>query len=204
MFDGLMRLDVAVMDKGGKTVSGLTRSDFTLLDNGQPVDILSFSGFDELTVKPNPPVDAILLLDTLDLPANLVSEERQAIETFLRSDGGHLTVPISVLELSTTGLWLVAQPSTDGNALASDIAHSTQIAQLRSFQGKLRGDSSSSLSFDNPPSMQALKALGQIAATEMQKPGRKLLIWVGPGWGIGSGIYSERRVSKDEVFYAVR
>jgi VWFA-related protein len=204
MFGGLMRLDVTVTDKGGKTVSGLTRSDFRLLDNGQPVDILSFSGFDELTAKPSPPVEAIVLIDTLDLSASLISEERRAIEAFLRLDGGHLKVPVSVLELSTTGLWLVAKPSTDGNAMASDIAHSTQIARIRSFQGKLRGDSSSSLSFDNPPSLKALKALGQIAAAERQKPGRKLLIWVGPGWGIGSGIYSEGGVSKDEVFYAIR
>jgi VWFA-related protein len=203
MFGGLMRLDVTVTDKGGNTVSGLTRSDFTLLDNGQPVDILSFSGFDELTVKPGPPVEAILLFDTLDLPANLISDERHAIEAFLRLDGGHLKVPTSVLELSTTGLWLVAQ-SSDGNAMASDIAHSTQIAQLRSFRSELRGDSSPSLNPDNPPSLEALKALGQIAAAERQKSGRKLLIWVGPGWGLGSGRYSDSRVSKDEVFYAIR
>jgi hypothetical protein len=45
MFGGLIKLDVTVTDKEGKAVSGLTRSDFTLLDNGQPVDILSFRGF---------------------------------------------------------------------------------------------------------------------------------------------------------------
>jgi VWFA-related protein len=204
MFGGLMRLDVTVTDKDGKTVSGLTRSDFTLLDNGQPVDVLSFSGFDELTVKPSPPVEAILLLDTFDLPASLISDERRAIEAFLRLDSGHLKVPTSVLELSTTGLWRVTQSSTDGNAMASTIAHSTQIAQLRSFRSVLRGDASPSLNPDNPPSLEALKALGQIAAAERQKSGRKLLIWVGPGWGLGSGSYSDRRVSKDEIFYAIR
>jgi hypothetical protein len=88
--------------------------------------------------------------------------------------------------------------------MASDMAQSKQIVQLRSFQSKLRGYSSSSLTFDNPPSLEALKTLGQIAAAERQKPGRKVLIWVGPGWGLGSGIYAERRVSKDEVFYAIR
>lgn len=199
-----MRLDVTVTDKDGKTVSGLTRSDFTLLDNGQPVDILSFSGFDEVTVKPSPPVEAILLLDTFDLPASVISDERHAIEAFLRLDGGHLKVPISILEFSTTGLWLVARSSTDGNAMASDIAHSREIAQLRSFRSELRGDASPSFNPDNPPSLEALKSLGQIAAAVRQKAGRKLLIWVGPGWGLGSGRYSDRRVSKDEVFYGIR
>jgi hypothetical protein len=35
--------------------------------------------------------------------------------------------------------------------------------------------------------LSALKALGYIATSVRRKPGRKLLIWVGPGWGIGSG-----------------
>ena len=33
----------------------------------------------------------------------------------------------------------------------------------------------------------ALQALGHIAAVERQSPGRKLLLWVGPGWGVGPG-----------------
>jgi hypothetical protein len=39
----------------------------------------------------------------------------------------------------------------------------------------------------DPPQLAAMKALGQIATEARQRPGRKVLLWVGPGAGIGSG-----------------
>jgi len=40
---------------------------------------------------------------------------------------------------------------------------------------------------EDPAGLKALKALGDVATAERRKLGRKLLVWVGPGWGIGSG-----------------
>jgi hypothetical protein len=48
--------------------------------------------------------------------------------------------------------------------------------------------------------LSALKALGDIATMERQRPGRKLLIWVGPGWGVGSGAYSDSTGPRQNTF----
>ena len=48
-----------------------------------------------------------------------------------------------------------------------------------------------------------MKALGDIAIAERRKPGRKLLLWVGPGWGVGSGAYVEGTGPKQQAFYTI-
>ena len=53
------------------------------------------------------------------------------------------------------------------------------------------------------PSDAALKALGQIATDERTRPGRKLLLWIGPGWGIGSGAYADAVQGSPPPFDAV-
>jgi hypothetical protein len=51
-------LNVVVTDASGKPVSGLQKTDFTLLDNHQPQQIVSFKGVEGRTA--NPPVHVIL------------------------------------------------------------------------------------------------------------------------------------------------
>jgi hypothetical protein len=43
---GMIRLDVVVTDKSGNPVTGLRQQDFTLRDNGQQANIVSFQAFD--------------------------------------------------------------------------------------------------------------------------------------------------------------
>ena len=71
---------------------------------GAPSPILSFQAFNATTAKPDPPVEIILLIDTLNLPLNLALHEGEQVERFLRQDGGHLVHPVSIFELSNTGL----------------------------------------------------------------------------------------------------
>jgi VWFA-related protein len=198
---GFIHLDVVVTDQAGSPVPGLGVSDFTLLDNGHPQSVLSFHAFDE---KAEPPVKVILIIDTLALPGRLPTDERLAVEDFLRRGNGRLAQPVSLYELDGTGFWAVGSPSTDGNALASSLARSQNFHELRSFRSALRGDTWKQMDLHDTPSLEALKALGQVASMERQLPGRKLLIWVGPGWGMGTGAYAERTVSKEETFYAIQ
>ena len=55
----------------------------------------------------------------------------------------------------------------------------------------------------SPPSLDALQALGAIATAERRKPGRKLLLWVGPGSGLGSGVYNEAPGPREDTFYTI-
>ena len=197
--EGLIKLDVVVTDNLGKPISGMARKDFKLLDNGLPNKILTFHAYDGTSTGPDPPVKIILLVDTLNLPERLASYERREVERFLQQNGGRLAEPVSLVELSNMGVLTVGQPSANGNALAAEFAHNKNLEWIRRVPGGLRGESLDSL-FSEPPTLSALKALGDIATTERQRPGRKLLIWVGPGWGVGSGAYSDSTGPRQDTF----
>ena len=178
--EGLIKLDVLVTDSSGKPVPGLHSNDFALLDNGQPNRIVSFHAFDGVSAQPESPVEVILVIDMLQLPINLISMELSSVEAFLRKDGGHLAEPVRILTLQESGVWQVADASRDGKALAAQVAHNTQFRLIHRFGvGGIRGLPGPT----GPPSINALAGLGEIAAMERPKPGRKLLLWVGPGRG---------------------
>ncbi len=202
--EGLIKLDVVVTGHAGIPVTDLTQKDFSLLDNGQPAKIRSFRSFNGVSSRPNPPVEVIFVLDQLQLPVNLASRERNAAVAFLRQNGGHLSQPVSIYSLVDTGLWLLADPSTDGNALATQITKNHQLRLAGRLRGSARGNIPASLEFQDPPVLEALQSLGNIATAARQKPGRKLLLWIGPGWGIGSGAYVDGTSTREQTFYAIR
>ena len=202
---GLINLDVVVTDNSGKPISGLGPKDFSLLDNGQSQKILSFHAFDGISSKPDPSVRLILLIDTINMPFNLASYEREEVERFLRRNGGRLAHPVSIVGLSDTGLWTLAEPSADGNALAAEIA-SDRPAFIRRRRdiGRIE-EASDSLPAGDPAGLSVLKSLGDISTTERGKLGRKLLIWVGPGRGVGSARdfkgLQDRHVTFDTIYW---
>ena len=192
--EGLIKLDVMVTDGTGKPVPALMASDFHLFENGREQKILSFQAFTGQGAGTEPPVKVILLIDTLNIPAELEREERYAVTFYLRKNGGQLGRLTSVFLLSETGLWTVSKPSMDGNALAREIEHNDLTLVPRNGGGP-RGPAAPGDLVD--PFEYGLKALGHIAADERRQPGRKLLIWVGPGWGIGTGAIDNMRIHSD-------
>jgi VWFA-related protein len=176
---GRVKLDVVVTDKSGKPVSGLDRAEFTLLDDKQPAKILSFHAHDETAPAAAPPVEVILLVDTVNVGSQYVSFARQEIEKFLRQNGGHLAYPVSILVMTNLGLTVQSAASIDGNALAADL---TQLdARLRTI-GRSQGAWGDIDRFQF-----SLKIMGSLVSDESQKPGKKLLIWIGPGWPLLDG-----------------
>jgi len=199
--DGLIHLDVLVTDNSDKAVPGLGAKDFTVFDNGYAEKIVSFQGFDAVSARPDPPVEIMLLIDTLNVPANLASYERGEVGKFLRQNRGELPQPVSIFGTSENGLWTVAHPYSDGNTMADDLAHNREIFLLNySPRRNLRGQPLDSLQFRDPPYISALKALGYIATVGRRKPGRKLLVWIGPGCGIGSGAYPGNASGSQQTF----
>jgi VWFA-related protein len=172
--EGRIKLDVVVTDKPGKTVSDLEQKDFTLLDNNQPVKILSFHASGGSDRKTDPPVEVILLVDTVNVDFKYVSFVRQEIEKYLNQNGGHLAQPVSLFVFTNKGLEAESKPSTDGNALAGEISRLDNHLRTIGLAGGLNGEIERYY--------ESIKAIEVIAQREASKPGRKLLIWAGPGW----------------------
>lgn len=199
--DGLIHLDALVTNSSGTPVTGLKGNDFTLLDNGKPETILSFQGFDGVVAKADPPVKILLVIDTLGVPEELARSERVAVESYLEENGGHLTHPTSVLLLTDLRFWTLSRPSTDGRVLAGEIRH----GELHLVRQVLSGFIDSQGQHDvESAGWSALKAIGQIATAERRVPGRKLLLWVGPGWNIGSGAPGNSQKGSEDLFYTIR
>jgi len=169
--EATIMLDVAVTDKAGKPVSGLDMKDFTLLDNNQPVKILSFHSTDPAA---DAPVEVVLVLDTVNVDFKYVSSERQEIEKFLLSNDGHLTQPVSLYVYTRVGLDSAGAPNTDGKALATLAGQLDNNARMTTAALGVDGAIERFYS--------SVKALAAVAQNEAPKPGKKLLIWVGSGW----------------------
>ena len=165
---------MVVEDESGKPVMGLEPWDFKILDNGQARKVVSFRRYDGVQVKPDPPVEVILVMDVLNLPFQQVAFVRGQIGEFLLQNGGRLRQPLTLILLTEEGIRVQPRSSTDGNAIAGVVegikGHVSSINAAMGGEGYLERFQRSARAMDN------------IAQNEMKKPGRKLVVWVGPGW----------------------
>jgi VWFA-related protein len=160
-------LDVVVTDKSGKPRTGLTQNDFVVRDNGQVRKILSFRAVDGSA--PPEPMKIILMVDEVNTNFSRVAYERDQLRKFLLQNGGQLAHPVSLGFFSDAGTELQSNSSRDGKAL---------LASFDEHVTKLRAEERFTLS---------LKGLGLVAVNEAKQPGRKIVIWISPGWPILSG-----------------
>jgi VWFA-related protein len=174
--DSHLVLDVVVADRSGKARTGLTQNDFVVRDNGQPQKILSFRAVDGVV---EPPVKIILIVDEINTTFSRVAYERDQLRKFLMQNGGQLTHPVSLGFFSDTGTELQNNSSSDGKSLlASFDEHVTKLRTIRRSTGFYGAEERFTLS---------QKSLGMLATAEARLPGRKLVIWISPGWPLLSG-----------------
>ncbi len=178
---GPIKLDVVVTDKSGKPVSGLELKDFSVLDDKLPAKILSFQAFDGTGQKPDPPVEVALVIDAINLPFARVALEREQISNFLLRNGGHLAQPTSVVVMTDAGVSSSGRPTLNGNALA---AATNQLVIGLQQDSRSQGLWGAIQRFET-----SLNGFTAIADVEAKLPGRKLLIWVGPGWPLLTSQY---------------
>ena len=174
--EGRMRLDVVVTDVSGNPVSGLDGKDFVLLEDGVPQTMVSFKASDGAPGEAGPPVPVFLLMDMVNSGLVDVSFMRDEVEKFLRQNGGRLAQPTTVVMFTDAGFDVVGKTSQDGNVLAEAVhgmkpvvhsIHSAAGVEATIERFQISG-----------------KALGSITAHEVTTPGRKMLIWIGPGWPV--------------------
>lgn len=177
-------LDVVVTDKSGKPVSGLAQQDFTLLDNKQPQRVISFKASTETAPAADRPVEAVLVMDAVNAPFSAVSYARTQIEKYLQGDkylenNGALPVPTSLAFFTDSGMQIGNVTSREGKALVAELdQNQTGLRTITRAQGVYGADERLELS---------LNALAQLAAYETPRPGRKLVIWISPGWPLLTG-----------------
>jgi VWFA-related protein len=186
-------LDVVVTDKSGKPVSGLQPQDFTLLDNKQPRNILSVSAADGVTAKPDGPSELFLLIDGINSPLDSVANTRHQLEKYLRQNGGHLALPMSLIFLTELKVQIPVAPTRDGNALLASLDESSP--GLRLF------GSSTGLYGAEERWQSSIRALDVLTASMAKTPGTKLIAWTGPGWPGFSGFqWLKTQKDQNELF----
>jgi VWFA-related protein len=172
---GRIYLDVEVAPKSGAPVSGLEQQDFTLLDNKAPQTITSFK---EISAR-QAPIEIVLVIDAINDTAQNLEYERIQIDKFLQAEDGNLAYPIAVDVLTDTGIQPVASFSTDGNALSAALMKSDiglrEIGRSAGYWG-----ATERLQY-------SLDGLSNIVKSEASRPGRKVILWVSPGWPLLGG-----------------
>jgi VWFA-related protein len=178
--DWQITLDVQVTDKSGAAVRGLQKQDFTLLDDKQPKNILSFQAVDNAAASTSdPPVEVILVVDAVNAPFQTVNYERNELKKFLLQNGGKLALPVSLIVFTDGGTKIQDGSSRDGNALAALYdQYDTGLRSINRSQGFYGAADRFDLS---------LKTLTRVIEYEEPRPGRKLMIWFSPGWPLLSG-----------------
>jgi VWFA-related protein len=178
--DRTITLDVQVTDKSGAPIRGLQKQDFTLLDDKRPQDILSFQAVDsEAATTVDPPVEIVLVVDAVNASPQSVSYERGEVKKFLLRNGGKLVQPVSLVVFTDTGTKVQNGSSRDGNVLAA--LYDQYETGLRSIN-RSQGFYGAAERFDL-----SLKTLTSIATDEGKRSGRKLMIWISPGWPLLTG-----------------
>jgi VWFA-related protein len=166
-------LDVVVTDKAGKPVPGLQEQDFTLLDNKKPQKLTSFRAVEGSNT--DLPVKLILVIDEINESFVNVSAERERIGKFLQADGGKLPLPTTLMVASDSGTSASSAATQDGNAL---------FAQLTSEKTAIRTNSQAGAYGAMDRITLSLRAIQQLLQKEASQPGRKLVVWISPGWSL--------------------
>jgi VWFA-related protein len=168
-----MILNVVVAGKSGAPIADLQPGDFKLFDNKQAVNALSVQAAGGAG-ETDPPVEALLLLDSVNLDFTTVANERKQLIGFLRKNGGQLALPTALILLTDSGAQMPALPTRDGNALAAHLKEDeTGLPTFARNTGAYSAEARWQVS---------LRSLNLILSAESKRPGRKLLLWLSTGW----------------------
>ncbi|HUY82811.1 MAG TPA: VWA domain-containing protein [Acidobacteriaceae bacterium] len=185
----ILSLDVVVTGHKGLPVAGLTKSDFTVLDNGIPQKITSFQ---PMTGKASP-VEVIIIVDDVNTGYFKLPYERQEMEKFFQANGGKLPYPTS-LEIFTDAKSKILQNYTqDGALLSAALAHHPISQRPIRRSGGAAGDADRYVL--------SLKMLNQVIQSEGMASGRKIMLWVSPGWPLLNGPGNSLSKSNQQVMF---
>jgi VWFA-related protein len=172
---GQMNLDVVVTGRSGPPVAGLPQQDFSLFDNKTQEPITSFREVQGSQA----PIQVVIVVDAVNTAYTDVANERQEIERFLHQNGGHLQFPTSIAVFTDQGIALQKAATTDGTALSSYFdSYVVGLREIRRDDGFVGDAERYQLS---------TQAVHSLIVREASTPGRKIVLWVSPGWPLLTG-----------------
>jgi VWFA-related protein len=151
-----------VSPRSGPPITNLQQQDFTIFDNNVPQTITSFEAVDGKQAH----IAVIIVLDALDVTSRVAAMTLEEIKRFLKADGGKLAYPTTVDFVTNRGLEFEAGPSQDGKAISTSLS-----------KHAIAGPPGTAHRFEV-----WFQAFAELVALERDKPGRKLVVWVSPGW----------------------
>jgi VWFA-related protein len=167
-------LDVVVTPKSVPPVV-LQQQDFTLVDNKTPRSITSFRAVSGREA----PIEVIVVIDAVNTAFRNVGYERGQLDNFLRAEGGHLAYPVAIAVFTDNGIKVLGDFSSDGNALSALLDQdNTGLRTIGRATGFYGADERLQLS---------LQAMDRLLASLAPRPGRKIMLWLSPGWPLLSG-----------------
>lgn len=187
----MIHLNVVVTDSTGRRVGGLTQQDFTLLDNKVSRPLTTFAE----TKENAPAVQVLIVLDAVNTPYTAVAYQRDQIVRYLRSNDGHLALTTNFAVITDKGVQMHNTASKDGIALGSALEH--EEIGLRTI-----GRSGGFYGAEDRETL-SLNALRAIVEYEAKLPGRKLVVWVSPGWPLLSGIRVNLDSAQEKGIFAL-
>jgi VWFA-related protein len=167
-------LDAVLTPKSVPSVA-LQQQDFTLVDNKTPRTITSFHAVNGREA----PIEVIVVIDAVNTAFGNVAYERGQLDNFLRAEGGHLAYPVAIAVFTDNGIQVLGDFSSDGNALGALLdRNDTGVRSIGRATGFYGASERLQLS---------LQALDRLLASEVPRPGRKIMVWLSPGWPLLSG-----------------
>jgi VWFA-related protein len=184
--DDSIAITVEVIDKAGRPVTGLEAADFKVFDNKQPQKILAFHAVDAAH-PPAAPLNVQIVIDAVNSDAVLVAQERDGLGAFLKQNSGRLDNSTSIWLLENTGLTRIAGPSQDRTALLTALDGTPPLLRAINRSAGTWGDVERA--------GQATKLLKELISPESRTPGRKLILFLSPGWPMLFNYEAEQRSS---------
>ena len=174
---GGLLLDVVVTAKSGPPVGDLQQQDFTVLDNKVPQTITSF----KVVTGRDASIEVMLVLDAVNSVPQTVSLERLGIDKFISAEAGPVAYPLAIGIFTDKGLQIVGgEFSRDAGALA---------AQLDQADIGLRSNTGSQGYYGAVDRFAlSINTLEKLVEEIGARPGRKIIVWISPGWPLLSGV----------------
>lgn len=203
-------IPVTVRDASGQPIPNLKPQDFSVTDNQHPQAITTFREVSGGALGAT--AHAVVIVDAInDTSSGALSKQVKEVEAFFSGGMGALAFPISIAVVSDGG-FMETDPSRDRSELAHDLRHFTsglrvvdcatynpaksaddaiQAPTVTEMEGQtldhMEGLEGSGTEACRQRHLNAsLEALRRVAGEQSSLAGRAVIIWVGPGWSLGS------------------